>query len=97
MENIKFLAENHNNVLVRTPLIPEVTDTEENLFGILAFLADVGIREWELLRYNPLAGNKYSAIGKEYHDFGDRQSDETIEKILKALNEKNTSVKVFAK
>ena len=97
LENIKFLAENHNNVLVRTPLIPEVTDTEENLFGILAFLADASIREWELLRYNPLAGNKYAALGEEYRNFGERQSTEFVEKALEALNEKNTSVKVFAK
>ena len=97
LENIKYLAENHGDLLVRTPLIPGATDSEENLFAILDFLSSVGVTGWELLRYNPLAGNKYSAIGKEYHDFGDRQSDETIEKILKALNEKNTSVKAFAK
>ena len=97
LENIKYLAENHSDLLVRTPLIPGVTDTEENLFAILDFLSAVGVTRWELLRYNPLAGNKYSAMGREYYDFGERQSDETIEKILKTLNEKNTPVKVFAK
>ena len=97
LENIKYLAENHGDLLVRTPLIPGATDSEENLFAILDFLSSVGVTRWELLRYNPLAGNKYSAIGREYSDFGERQSNEAIERILKALNEKNTSVKVFAK
>ena len=97
LENIKYLAENHADLLVRTPLIPGVTDTEENLCAILDFLFSVGVKSWELLRYNPLAGNKYAAIGAEYSDFGERQSSCFIEKTLKLLNEKNTSVKVFAK
>ena len=74
-----------------------VTDTEENLFSILGFLSEIGVGSWELLPYNPLARNKYSAIGKEYSDFGDKQSREFIDKTVDSLNKKGTNVKVFSK
>ena len=97
LENVRYLAKSHPTLLVRTPLIPTVTDTEENLFSILGFLSEIGVGSWELLPYNPLARNKYSAIGKEYSDFGEKQSKEFIDKTVDSLNKKGTNVKVFSK
>lgn len=54
-------------VIVRTPLIPGYTATEENLRRIAHFLSalcpDV---HYELLGYNPLAQAKYHLVGREY-------------------------------
>ena len=47
----------------RTPLIPGITDTQENLTALRAIVGD---STWEQLPYNPLAGAKYAAVGKTY-------------------------------
>ena len=54
-------------LILRTPLIPEITATEENLRAIAAWLAgrNPAVR-WELLNYNPLAAAKYPLVGREY-------------------------------
>ena len=54
-------------LILRTPLIPEITATEENLRAIAAWLArrNSAVR-WELLNYNPRAAAKYPLVGREY-------------------------------
>lgn len=54
-------------LILRTPLIPEITATEENLRAIAAWLArrNPTVR-WELLNYNPLAAAKYPLVGRAY-------------------------------
>ena len=50
----------------RTPLIPNVTDTPENL----AAIADiVGESDWEKLPYNTLAPAKYPCVGRTFPAF----------------------------
>ena len=49
--------------IIRVPLIPEITDTEENLSEISALVGDSPV---ELLTYNPFAGAKYPGVGREY-------------------------------
>ena len=49
--------------LIRVPLIPEITDTEENLSAIAAFLEQNGIPRVRLLNYNPLWIAKNRKIG----------------------------------
>jgi len=50
-------------LLPRTPLIPGITDTDENINGIAGFLKDLGITEAALLPYNPLWHEKTQKIG----------------------------------
>lgn len=53
--------------IVRTPLIPGITATRENLTAIGGFLAGLCPEvRWELLNYNPLAAAKYPLVGREY-------------------------------
>ena len=54
-------------LILRTPLIPGITATEENLRAIAAWLAgrNPAVR-WELLNYNPLAAAKYPLVGRVY-------------------------------
>lgn len=49
--------------LFRTPLIPGITDTEQNLAAIRAF---VGSSPHQTLAYNPLAAAKYAGVGREF-------------------------------
>jgi pyruvate formate lyase activating enzyme len=56
-----------SRVLVRTPLIPGFTASEENIGAIGAFISGL-YRDaaYELLNYNPLAAGKYPLAGKEF-------------------------------
>jgi pyruvate formate lyase activating enzyme len=65
-------------VQVRVPLIPEITDTEENLRGIFAFMRDVGLSSVALLPYNPSASAKYEWLGLPYEIQGEPQSPERL-------------------
>ena len=63
LRNLRILQASGKPHLLRTPLIPGITDTEENLRAI-AKLA--GTSPVELLEYNPFAEAKYAQTGMEY-------------------------------
>lgn len=63
LSNAKLLMESGVKHLFRTPLIPGITDTEENLQAIAAFIGEEPI---ELLPYNDLAPAKYAAVGRTF-------------------------------
>ena len=50
-------------VQVRVPLIPGITDTEDNIRGIFTFARRVGLSSIALLPYNPSAAAKYEWLG----------------------------------
>jgi len=52
-------------LLPRTPLIPDITDTESNIQGIASFLKSMNITEAALLAYNPLWHEKSDKVGVE--------------------------------
>ena len=64
LSNARRLA--GRNVQVRVPLIPGITDTEDNLSGIYDFMRDAGLGRIALLPYNPSSGAKYEWLGREY-------------------------------
>jgi pyruvate formate lyase activating enzyme len=66
LDNIKRLAECHPNVQVRVPLIPGVTETEDNLSGVFSLMRDAGLRRVALLPYNASAGAKYEWLDRPY-------------------------------
>lgn len=53
------------SLVVRVPLIPEITATGENLAGIAAFLRAHGVKCVDLLPYNPLWQDKLKELGIE--------------------------------
>jgi len=62
-ENLRYLKTCGKPYIIRVPLIPDITDTEENLKGISKIVKDSPV---ELLSYNTLAGAKYKMLGMEY-------------------------------
>lgn len=62
------------NVQVRVPLIPGITDTDDNLSAIFAFMRRVGLGSVALLPYNAAAGAKYDWLGEPYTIAGQTQS-----------------------
>ena len=63
LDNIRWLRKSGKTFVFRVPLIPGITDTEENLLAISRI---VGSCRTELLPYNPMAGAKYPMVGMTY-------------------------------
>ena len=66
LANFRTLCRSGVPFVVRTPLIPGVTDTVENLTAIAALLKENGVNHIELLPYNQFAGGKYAAVDMEF-------------------------------
>ena len=66
LENLRTLAKNGKDFVIRVPLIPTVNDTEENIRQTAELLRDNGISYVELLPYNKMAGAKYKLAGMKY-------------------------------
>ena len=65
LRNFEILRQSGKPYLVRVPLIPGITDTDENLREIAALVGDSPV---ELLPYNRMAGAKYPSVGKTFTD-----------------------------
>lgn len=67
LDNFSYLSQiagtDGKHLLPRTPLVPQITDTEENIREIAAFLKSRHITEAALLPYNPLWHEKTKKIG----------------------------------
>jgi pyruvate formate lyase activating enzyme len=59
----KMSAQGGFDILPRTPLIPDITATKENLTGIAEFLQKQGVSKTRLMAYNPLWLEKNDKIG----------------------------------
>ena len=58
-----ILKESGKPYVIRTPLIPNITDTKENIEKIEKI---IGGSPWEKLSYNAAAGAKYKMLGMKY-------------------------------
>ena len=74
----RLAAEFRDRVRVRVPLIPEITDTEENLRGLFARVRDLGLSRVDLLPFNPSAEAKYEWLGMTCQVEGERQSEAAL-------------------
>jgi len=67
LNNLRALSTMDVPFVIRTPLVPGVTDTEENLNAIAQCAAQLrGLVRVDLLPYNRAAGGKYAALGKDF-------------------------------
>jgi len=63
-ENLGYIAKSEKPIVVRIPMIPDITDTEENRNECLKFLLDIDPRiSVEYIKFNPLAENNYKRLG----------------------------------
>jgi pyruvate formate lyase activating enzyme len=67
LENFQYLAERHSQIIVRIPLIKDITDTPCNIEAIEQFVLSVKRKiAIETLSYNPLTPDKYVKLGREF-------------------------------
>ena len=62
--NFETLKKSDKPYIIRTPLIPNITDIEENLQEIEKIIGD---SSWEKLPYNAAAGAKYKMLGMKFN------------------------------
>ena len=88
LDNIRKLDQLGIPVIVRTPLIPGATDTQENLTSITAYIKNLqNLRRYEVLNFNPLGAGKYKSLDRanafeSSRPFGEEKLAE-VEAILK--------------
>ena len=80
LENLRRLA--GYSVQVRVPLIPGITDTDENIGALYGLLLDVGLSQVGLLRYNAAAGAKYEWLGRCYEIDAEPQGMERLQELV---------------
>jgi pyruvate formate lyase activating enzyme len=68
LDNAKIVAGSPVPMIVRIPLIPGLTDTDENIRGITRFVAELGggVSEVNVLPYHRFGMSKYEMLDKEY-------------------------------
>ena len=87
MENFRKLIADKEELgfsfLPRTPLIPDITDTDENLSAIMRLYKETGVTKTELLPYNPTWYGKTEKLGigvpKELQGITHWQSNDKLE------------------
>ena len=83
LHNLTMLSKSGKDFVIRTPLIPSVTDTAENIEAIASLLSKNGIKYIELLPYNKMAGGKYAMIGRCYKvDFDESEEPQPHREIF---------------
>lgn len=74
--NLRALAKTGAQIMVRTPVIPGVNDTEEDICEIMDFLEECGIRKYGILPFHQYGSGKYEAAGIPYALSGLQPPDE---------------------
>jgi len=68
-------SEHKDKIIVRTPLIPNITATRDNIHNISKFISDIYPNvKYEILNYNPLAKSKYDLIDELEYCFDNNPS-----------------------
>jgi len=67
LDNLRTLSASGKPFVIRVPLVPGVTDTNENLSAIAQTVYGLpGLMRVDLLPYNKAAGSKYQYAGMEF-------------------------------
>ena len=75
LENLQVLSTSGKPFVIRVPLVPGVTDTDENLTSIAQNVSGMsGLLRVDLLPYNQAAGSKYKFASMEFKpDYDEKQ------------------------
>jgi pyruvate formate lyase activating enzyme len=67
LDNFDHLLKSGTAVRARCPMIPGITDTEDNIDSIISFLGNhLDVELISILAYNPLGEDKFARLGIEY-------------------------------
>ena len=67
LENAKRISDSGAELIIRTPVVPTINDTAEEIRAISRFAASLGgVKEYHLLPYHRLGSDKYTGLGRNY-------------------------------
>lgn len=79
-------------IVVRTPVIPGFNNREEELLAIFNLIKDMGIVNYELLKYHRFGSIKYGFLGKPY-PLGDAElEEEEFNRLQSAVKQASTAI-----
>ena len=94
LQNLQILVNRHKPIIIRIPIIPSITDTNENLEEIIDFLNDLpAIKEINLLPYHNIAKEKYKRLNMEYHRYP-KVKQEKLDRIKHMFKHAGYKVKI---
>ena len=96
LKNLVELDQLGKKIIIRIPIVPEITDTNENLFAIRGFISYLNnVIEVNLLPYHRAGEGKYIKYGRE-NKMGDTVSPErkNLENIRDFFSESKYKVKI---
>ncbi len=96
LENVRKLDELSIPFIVRTPLIPGVTDSRENISAIAEYLRSLkNLVRYELLNFNPLGEAKYRGLDRDnsFESVRPLQED-SLEALRRIVESHGVSVKI---
>lgn len=69
LNNLDTLLSRCRDVTIRVPIVPGVTDTEDNLSAIETVLSSIRVFDVEIFSVHNLAESKYREMGKAFHHY----------------------------
>lgn len=95
LENVRRLNASGAEMLVRTPVIPDWNDSEEEIRALAEWVRDLPRKSaFELLPFHPLGTDKYRALGRPYPMEGtpvmSNERFKTLEQTAQAVMEART-------
>lgn len=96
LENFVNLLKAGSAVWARCPMIPGITDTEENINSIISFLVKhLDVEMISILAYNPLGEDKFDRLGIDYAPGALRtQSPEEMKAIASRFEDAGLNVRI---
>lgn len=85
LENLRALAKTGADIMVRTPLIPGVNDSKEEICKIMDLLKECGIGKYNVLPFHQYGSGKYEAAGIPYELSELKPPEEDYVKQIKEL------------
>jgi pyruvate formate lyase activating enzyme len=93
-ENLLALSDSGVPFYIRIPLVPRVTDTRENVAGIVRLIKDLpGLLGVDLLPYNKFAAGKYIPLRMDFYPGFDQSIENKIH--LSLFHEAGIRVKIL--
>jgi pyruvate formate lyase activating enzyme len=96
LDNLKQLSKQKFDVRLRFPLIPQMTDTDENIEGIMVFLKEnIIYRDIHILPFHKAGEGKYNSLNMEnYMKDIQPPSKEKVEKIKEQFKSNGFNVTI---
>lgn len=95
LQNLKTLAQNGNDILVRVPIIPEINDNKENITHTAEFILSNNIKHVCLLPYHRAGIEKYRSLGRRYKLMKTPSpTEEKLNSLKQQLQAKGLTVKI---